>query len=271
MKLSNIAENILLERSGSEKVPIGRALSVFNKHCNRYSPENQPIYRGIENVDADYLIVDPTKYKRSSISGWNQYTLLMDNTDPWKAYPKRSRSHICSTLIHVAQTYAHDGNVYHVIPFDGAKFGVCPNADIYQSFKQTIPPEAKSALHFNMHLASCYKNTVGGYLENNDWNTFKVQIKELGEYLKNRRGTDIGDLHEAIGFKKAYIYLGFIQSSYDDLMEFLVQELINPTKNRFRLETYPFNADKAEVWTESKALFVNHGVIGEFWKEIGVL
>ncbi len=95
-----------------------------------------PIYRGVPNVNSKFLYIEPNKFERVSANTENFYTLLIDNSERWKKYPKRSKSIICSTSIATAHNY---GKIYRVIPKVGSLIGLCPCNDIWKSFEFFLP------------------------------------------------------------------------------------------------------------------------------------
>lgn len=115
----------------NEKVDI---LKILKTRCSEFlKASKSPIYRGFNGGNTPWFISQPSKHERTSkkdASG-NVYTLLIDNLNSWQKFPKRSKSLICTTDQYTAENY---GNVYLVIPFDSAKWGVCPEADIWDSF-----------------------------------------------------------------------------------------------------------------------------------------
>ena len=101
-----------------------------------YVQNNIGIWKGFDRmVCNDVIFTDPTASARKSKNTSNYYTLLLDNLPLWQAYPKRSRSLICSSSENVAQKYSMFSTPYLILPFNGAKIGVCPKSDIWASFK----------------------------------------------------------------------------------------------------------------------------------------
>ena len=77
-------------------------------------------------------LVNPAAKLRVSRFTSNYYTLMLDNLPAWNGWPKRSQSIICTTSIHKASNYGIAK--YLVLPMNGARIGVCPEADIWNSF-----------------------------------------------------------------------------------------------------------------------------------------
>ena len=100
------------------------------KHSKAFNSKT-PIYRGVHGY-GDYVYIDPSKAKspRVSANTYNYYTLIMDNSNVWKKYPKRSHSLICSTDERYASDFG-DGETYSIFPQNNASIGVCPGSDIW--------------------------------------------------------------------------------------------------------------------------------------------
>jgi len=93
-----------------------------------------PISSYPKTLYPSYTILNPKIEKRKSRNTANFYTLMMENLSQWRKFPKRSNSLICTTDYYKARMY---GTAYRVIPIDlNAKFGVCPEEDIWESFER---------------------------------------------------------------------------------------------------------------------------------------
>ena len=121
-------ENYLIEEKldRTKEVSLDFALDFAKK--NKDFLKGSPIYRGLRNNISLYAFVEPEKYTRVSANTENYYTLMIDNSPNWEGYPKRSKSIICSSSKSGASGY---GNVYRVIPKNGAKIGVCSSDDFW--------------------------------------------------------------------------------------------------------------------------------------------
>ena len=64
---------------------------IENKNIDLNNLKN--IYRGTySDHTSKYLFIDPKLHNRASANTFNYYTLIMDNNELWKEYPKRSKS-----------------------------------------------------------------------------------------------------------------------------------------------------------------------------------
>src|SRR5271168_3608736 len=132
MRIDEIADPRTQQQSSLTLPKVIRALEENCSNAIQAMKENKFIYKGFNtNLGHNFLLTDPSQKERKSANTSNQYTLLMDNLPAWKEYPKRSRSLVCSTSSDRAASY---GNVYLVLPFNGARIGICPEYDIWDSF-----------------------------------------------------------------------------------------------------------------------------------------
>jgi hypothetical protein len=88
------------------------------------------IYRGFEEKpgDDDFLIMDSSTGERTSKDTDNLYQLMLSASTKMKDFPDRSKSFICVTDKYVATIY---GQVYVMIPFDGANLAVSKEQDFF--------------------------------------------------------------------------------------------------------------------------------------------
>lgn len=131
-------KNILLEeKNRTLKITESTAVSLIkkNKIPLKYIIDNRMwLYRS-DDILGKYLFSDPyrTNKLRKSKNISNYYTLIIDNSENWSAFPKRSRSLILSNTIPGATGYGK--NMYIVIPLEEkCKIGICPKSDIWYSF-----------------------------------------------------------------------------------------------------------------------------------------
>jgi len=137
MKFKTYLDEAHYEGKGrSTEISVEEAVTLVNKNCkkawNGYLKGNV-IYRGITIGPDWYLFVDPTQHTRVSANTYNFYTLFIDNSPDWSAYPKRSKSIVCTNSKVGASGY---GREFIVFPYDKAKIGVCQSYDFWASFKK---------------------------------------------------------------------------------------------------------------------------------------
>jgi hypothetical protein len=165
---------------------------IFKLCCPNINLENDtPIFRAT-GLEEDFYLIDPRKMDRMSANTKNYYTLMIDNSEKWKDYPKRKHSVIC------ALNDSYLGNEYRVIPltkynnilinydidlFDLSKWGVCPEYDIWNSFgkefKYIFKDDEKTLDVFNYDLSDLYTEIKNEDLNSFDFNIFKSQLQSV--------------------------------------------------------------------------------------------
>jgi hypothetical protein len=106
----------------------------------KYRRNKVAIYKGSDNYGTEQGVFyrDPTAHAQPRISAntQNYVTLWVDNSPKWSHFPKRGRSLICSTDPDTASGY---GEVAVIIPLQDTNIGICPAADFWDSFSETMP------------------------------------------------------------------------------------------------------------------------------------
>lgn len=201
------------------------------------------IFRGIPSYD-EYILIDPKLKMRKSTTGLEYYNILMSNLPNWRKFPRRDRSLICSTSESTADLFArisNKGTTYLVLPFNGAKFGVCPSDDIFGS-KLNI----KNGMGFDSINLFYSKARISDY-------SFK-DLLITGFKNKNSlssRFLDDYDMPLRQEFEKVKTLREFLA---------LLQKLYDPVKCGFKLlPIEKLNLISREVWTDSKAYLVRVG------------
>ena len=250
----------------------GRSISITEKEANKLlkskdyydSTYGTPIYRGLENMKERFLFVRPSKFQRQSANTDNYYTLLIDNSERWKKFPKRSKSLICSTDIDYASEY---GTVYRVIPKVGSKIGVCSKQDIWDSFKVYLPLvndlinkliDEKNVS--NIHYINDYYDLGDLFLDYDIWRTdISIDImahmeddideKELVREILNDLFNDSN-----------YLLSQFIEHLIDGkkTIDFF-EDILDPNKNNFELVKAGNHKipKEREVWTDGDCLLIS--------------
>lgn len=232
----------------------------FKTAWNKYSKENVAIWRGTKSYRyGDIAVLTPGTRISQNVN--NCYTRLMSDILPsWKDYPKRSRSFICTTSSHTATMYA-TGKVYLVLPENGAKIGVCPMEDIWDSFNQNL---------------------------NFDLSSFASGVRQILERALDKSPTEIIDLF-ATGsdkdiieaFNLATIFIRKTKVATDMVQYYrrylrldknlsfldLIENKLNPEHNNFTLTTIEeftrsmFEVDAVEVWTDATCLMIEENLV----------
>lgn len=206
------------------------------------------IYKGFrkgfeKNFDytSPVLISDPKKSIRKSKNTSNHYTLLFSNLPSWSKYPKRNRSLIATTNVNWASQY---GEPYLILPFDGAKIGVCNHGDMWD----TIYPE----------VGTGEIDKFVDILSNND----------VSDISYDMLISDIFRKKDNLGKKTVYGWK-FTSKFNKDLKQcktksdviFLLSSYLSPKNGNFQLvpiNRIPiFQRAAHEVWTDSKSYLIH--------------
>lgn len=164
----------------------------------------------------------------------------MDNSPYFKDYPKRSRSLICTTSKEVAGSYAKDRGIYVIFPLNGARIGLCPDGDIWQT---PIDMEEFGPLFYNCsafyRLPSALKSI--GLPE-----TYKgmLDVVNAPDYQENLDSVNVRIPAQQILPK--------------------IMEAMSPEKTGFKLytiEEYRLVLDDRELWTDSPVVAVDYKVV----------
>ncbi len=238
---------LLTEGRRSKPIKIDDAFKWIKKNAKKSfesSKKGNIIYRGLQS-DSGSLLVDPMKGKprKSAYVGSNYYTLLLDNLSSWKQYPKRSKSIICTTDKHKAEDY---GSAYIVLPKDGSKIGVCPDDDIFTSFKYLFSKSQNSYMGEWSTDMSALSTNLG--LKNSDKNW-----KSILKLFKTLDDTDTS----GVNWWPKYL------SGGDSLKT--MEDLLDPRKNKFALkksgDILPYDR---EVWTDGESIMLSPYI----WEEL---
>jgi hypothetical protein len=255
---------------------------ILKKDCSEFlRVKNQiSIFRGFSGGNKLWYISTPSKFTRTSKqdAGGNIYTLLFDNLNSWQKFPKRSKSLICTTDYQYSNEF---GRTYLVIPKDGAKWGICPEGDIWKSFNRTsgkynIWLEDFNFLFINTfkllnkHFPEKFKNFKVDELKfSKDFNyLFKVllamdeciDIIISDEFMRKnkRKYENIIDNQNAL-----LKFLIYKKQKTNKNIGFILEELFDPEQNKFVLANN-LNISKMvnknnhnEVWTDSDCILIN--------------
>ena len=115
------------ERPDTNIISEDEFYKLIKENCKEFIKNPKAIYRAVSNMD-EYILIDPKKNVRKSLTGDNLYNVIIDET--WKNYPKRSQSICCSSTDNIA---FFGNSTYFVIPFDNSNWGVCPSNDMWSS------------------------------------------------------------------------------------------------------------------------------------------
>jgi hypothetical protein len=246
-------QGYILNEGRSKSITEDQAVDGIRKDCKMMLAaikKKTGLFRGVYAESNQFLKVQPSKFNRESANTSNLYTLVIDNHPKWKKYPKRGKSIICTTHDGNASAY---GDVFYVFPKDGSSYGICPNSDMWISF---------------------YKSGIDEL--DYDFNHAVLNFaKKLGVDTKPLYGTNYRDLVMMLTEMDKEIMvqdvivkynLKFAKSKYDNDMLKLLQEILDPVRNGFKVINNPNQLPPRdgglEIWTSGDCYMV-----GQNWIE----
>lgn len=233
----------------------------FSSAWNKYFKEEQEIWRGVKSSYDYGNIVVMTPGTRISQNVNNLYTRLMSEILPeWKEYPKRSNSFICTNSDALSSFY---GDSYLVLPENGAKIGICPKADIWDSFRLTLNhtsiPDFVAGMKEILSIATKKsENKINEILINGTTEEIIKAFDKTTKYVHTSAG-----LFYCISADYE-LFNEFDSNKKLTLLEY-VQKKLDPVKNNFSLTTieqYKLPSDsKRELWTDATCLMVKEETV----------
>lgn len=250
--------------------------SQYNEAWNQILENGPLLFRGLTDGPKICGYVDPKIRYKPSKETKNYYQFIMDSLPEWSAYPKRGNSIICSTSDHTAKFY---GDVYVVIPANGAKFAIAPEDDVHECFPMIGDLAQWSTLMTHLFFILTGKNyNANTSLEefNKTCNAFDQTYKIMGRekfiekvvstyplYTGDSGWGKNGWYHwEIEAFKMQFmpIYTG-------DLWEYF-KVVFDPQKNKFELAAsyneatkkvykYSTETSRHEIWTDSQCIVLS--------------
>ncbi len=226
------------------------------------------IFRGVKHSDKrmkskDAYLINPKNFHRESKDTQNMHNIIMDNSEYWKDYPKRSESLICTTDPHYAKSF---GDLYRVIPIKkNAFFGAVEGYDIFAGFQNL--KEIDDDIDDLKDLETYLENTFDRF-----WTKELYDVKDL-ENATSREMLDYlpeeGDDHTITGW--TYERYDAMVKKYRNFVKYL-EEHMKPMDNDFWDFEYDQQQDEImgyEVWTDQPCLMVKDSLIRELRRETG--
>jgi len=232
------------------------------KHSNA-TKKDAYFYRGFQNEDPFKYVNPADQTRKSANAQYNYYTMFFSNFPSWSKYPKRDNGLICST----SKDYASDyGAVHRCYPMNGAPIGVCPEDDIWNSFKKL----AFSLDDINYIIHDILEIAWGsGADEGENWSTLKKQLGAVTaiwqSYHDNKSavpGTDEDEWKADMNydFKALAPYL---KGKQPDFLKYL-NDVLAPEKHGFKLikstgKPIPRVKWGNEVWVDTPLVMIKEG------------
>lgn len=227
----------------------------FSSAWNKYFKEEQGIWRGVKSYTYGNIVV-MTPGTRISQNVNNLYTRLMSEILPeWKEYPKRSNSFVCTNSEGLSSFY---GDSHLVLPENGANIGICPKADIWDSFRLTlnhtsIPEFVADMIEILSIATKKSENKINEILINGTTEEIIKAFDKATKYVHTSAG-----LFYCISADYE-LFNEFDSNKKLTLLEY-VQKKLDPVKNGFvstTIEQYKLDSYKqCELWTDATCLMV---------------
>jgi len=214
-------------------------LEVIKVQCSEAvnaAKQEACIWRGVQDHDEEVILVNPAATPRKSANISNYYTLCIDNLPNWSAFPKRSRSMICSTNRKYASEY---GQLYLVLPLNGAKIGITGERDIWDVTVKN--PETCCYCDTLRHVNYWFQDVE---VNDTSWNTFLASISQ------NTQG-------------ERFIQELLSQGSSRQAIISQLMKIYDPSTLGMSVSTMVDFGDAhdydVEVWTDSKSYMIREG------------
>ena len=228
-------KTFLAESARTNHITPDEAIALMEKHCKGYLHQDGILWRGNQRAVEGCLYGDSRKgEERNSISTSNTYNIWIDGYPPFKDWPKRRRSFICSTSKKVAQGYSSQELPMVVVPYDGQKMAGVDRADIW-----AVSPKGAGIrlLGINDETASLIKPE--GPVKTFD---------DLAKAMKAVKYEDV-DNPRFLGMEEG-------ETLYDFWARCITPDLFNGPYVTPDLTHFAFNE---EVWFEGQAVFIQPG------------
>lgn len=230
-------------------------VKIILEKCKNFDINNIKIHREFyfKNIEKTNYLIDPKKIERKSANTDNYYTYIIDNSKDWEKFPKRKNSLICSVS---------NNGVWRVIPFDNAKFGICPKSDLWNSFHKLTNMDGYylGLADFNILFKILYKIIVGYDLNDNTKEIFfdnldilsnKIKVVSIPDFSNHIKISEYGS-RSIIQIEEIYKYL----LRFDN-MRVALEELFKP--DEFNISDYDSLKPNTwkEVWTDSTCILIH--------------
>jgi phage pi2 protein 07 len=225
----------------SKSISEDAARKILHTKCTKALKDYQHggmLYRGlpVAGIKDEFRLTNPTKSdKRSSAyASGNYYTTIINNDPLWGKFPQREV--ICTTDLGNARGRG-GGNAYMVLPFNGFKIGLCPDDDIFFSFRFR-------ADRINDFLDDVFSEIAPDAYRTNDWNILKKAMVNISR--EEIIDLDFSTLCDEVG-------------PYPNLYKFIMSVI---TPENFELLNSLPKKKHREAWTDSPCLLIKVGEKG---------
>lgn len=225
------------------------------------------IYRGAKNYlnsnDLAVIVTPGIRVSKDNVP--NIYTILTSELFySWKKFPRRNRSHICSLNLDTAKE--HGDISYYVFPKNDTNIGVCPDSDIWYSFRTKYNRSADTLSHmlffiFTMILDYDIDEIKESF--NAASNTFKLFTefdKKLDSFTDSKKKECIEVFNENYDNNRLFSdFIKFVEkNNKSDFLQFIEKNIFSSKDfkvvNISNLSTIINNYK--EVWFEGPAIYI---------------
>ena len=251
-------KTFLLEGWRSTVLEPEEAFKILKTKCSEAMSLDEPlVYRGmmVDGSKETFHLSKPSQFERTSANTSNEYTVLIDNSSAWDDYPKRSRSLICGNIKNMG--YAEGfGRLGMILPFNGAKFGVCPSKDFWVGFKETFLKYGLNDLdEFNYILRDLFKKVdIELDRKNKDYDKLVAALEAGEDWLR-----DNDEEETSYDDKQIKSLFKTVIDGSEYIVDFL-HRILDPKKNNFEISDYlglkKYQDIKREVWTDSDCIII---------------
>jgi len=208
-----------------------------------------------------YKVMDPKKFVRKPPTTENYYNVIIDNSENWKDYPKRSRSIMTHTI--ESKTKLYGNKVYRVIPLrENAKCAYVDN-DYWMAFDELFKSWPFDHGHGRIESLNDFNHSLR--------NMFRLSRKDYScETLKGLLKSK-GHIFPPSDRKK----IEEIESKYGSFYNW-VDEKMKPEYTDVKLFNYNNSSDLGEyhienqevgfeVWTDEKCLLIDNDILRKLY------
>lgn len=251
---------------------------ILQKWAPWYDPINTktPLFRAVmvgsvRKPYYAYKVMDPKKFVRKPPTTENYYNIIIDSSENWVDYPKRSRSIMTHTI--ETKTLLYGNRVYRVIPLkEDARCAYIDN-DYWMAFSTLFKNwpfgKIESLNDFNQSLKNVFNLPRKDYTKDKLkqlLSSSNLNKETYGETLSHWIKYDHPNGKTLLNWKKKLIEIEKNGSFYD-----WIDSQMIPTSTDVKLFNYnndtelPRVKDGYEVWTDERCLLVDNDILRKLY------
>ena len=263
---------------GTPSESIKHTAELIKKHCSAYLENAQYPGGAIWRYDRDELpsgVYDPSAGNRTSANTSNFYTVFFDTNQKNTAWPKRSKSLICTNSFKTARAFGE--NVYEVFPFDDNNIGIVGEVDLWEAM---IKFNVDGIVDMDVERPNKFwRNIIALHTGKKIYDSFEVPTLE--EMIDIVKGLDPADVIRVL------IQRDFISTDGDDDANHYSPDRKKKIVDSFAdylpmsyswdkmstaqlVKAANFRSDKSEVWMSGKAVLVSKNDLTEVRNALGL-